>query len=36
MSGGKAVPEGFSYSSDNNTVWLDRDQIKQMITESVI
>jgi UDP-N-acetylglucosamine 4,6-dehydratase len=36
MSGGKAVPEGFSYSSDNNTVWLDRDQIKQMIAVSVI
>ncbi len=27
----KSVPEGFSYSSDNNQEWLSEDQLKEMI-----
>lgn len=30
---GKKVPEGFSYSSDNNTVWLTVDEIKERLKE---
>lgn len=30
-SGGKGVPEGFSYSSDNNTQWVTTDELKEMI-----
>lgn len=32
-SGGKAVPEGFSYSSDNNTRWLSINELQEMIKE---
>lgn len=28
---GKVVGEGFEYSSDNNTVWMDADSLKQVI-----
>lgn len=28
---GKRVPDGFSYSSDNNTEWLDDSQIKELL-----
>lgn len=31
---GKPVPLGYSYSSDNNTVWLNRDQILSLIDAS--
>ena len=30
---GKRVPEGFSYSSDNNKEWLTVEQLKKMISE---
>ncbi len=30
--GGKGVPAGFVYSSDTNNTWLNRDQIKHIIT----
>ena len=30
---GKKVPEGFSYSSGNNTVWLSVDEIKERLKE---
>jgi UDP-N-acetylglucosamine 4,6-dehydratase len=29
--GGKQCPEGFSYSSDTNTVWMTEDDLKKMI-----
>ena len=29
--GGKKVPEGFSYSSDNNTEWLSVEEIRELI-----
>jgi len=29
--GGKALPEGFRYSSDNNTTWLGIEELKKMI-----
>jgi UDP-N-acetylglucosamine 4,6-dehydratase len=31
--GGKEVPEGFSYTSDNNTQWLTGDELKQLAGE---
>ncbi len=31
IPGGKRVPEGFSYSSDNNTEWLSVEQIKELL-----
>jgi len=30
---GKLVPEGFSYSSGNNTEWLSVEQIKELLKE---
>lgn len=30
---GKKVPEGFSYSSDNNTEWLSVDEIKELLQQ---
>lgn len=33
-NGGKSVPEGFSYSSDNNTRWLSIDELREIIKES--
>lgn len=30
-SGGKKLPEGFRYSSDNNTEWLDLGDLNRMI-----
>ncbi|MCX6772935.1 MAG: UDP-N-acetylglucosamine 4,6-dehydratase (inverting) [Candidatus Micrarchaeota archaeon] len=32
-TGGKALPEGFSYSSDNNKVWLKGTELKKMLVE---
>lgn len=32
---GKRVPEGFSFTSGNNTVWLNREQMQQLISEHV-
>jgi len=32
-SGGKALPEGFRYSSDNNKVWLDGAGLKRILQE---
>ena len=29
--GGKKVPEGFSYSSDNNTEWLSIEEIRELL-----
>lgn len=34
QAGGKKVPEGFSYSSDNNTDWLDADRLRTLIGDS--
>ncbi len=31
--GGKPLPDGFRYSSDNNTDWLDVDRLRRMIGE---
>ena len=31
--GGKSVPEGFSYTSDNNPVWLTAEQIREMVAQ---
>jgi UDP-N-acetylglucosamine 4,6-dehydratase len=31
--GGKSLPDGFRYASDNNTQWLGVDQLRQMIGE---
>ncbi len=31
--GGKKVPEGFSYSSDNNTWWLTVEEIRELLKE---
>lgn len=31
---GKRVPEDFRYSSDNNTVWLNKEQIKSLLKSS--
>ena len=28
---GKKVPEGFSYSSDNNTEWLTVEEIRELL-----
>lgn len=33
-NGAKNVPEDFSYSSDNNTEWLDNEGLKAMLSES--
>ena len=32
VSGGKALPEGFRYASDTNTVWLSTEDLKKIIT----
>jgi UDP-N-acetylglucosamine 4,6-dehydratase (inverting) len=32
-SGGRKLPEGFSYSSDNNKDWLDKDGLLKMLRE---
>jgi UDP-N-acetylglucosamine 4,6-dehydratase len=34
FAGGKIVPEGFRYSSDNNSEWLTSEQIKQLIGQN--
>ena len=34
-SGGKPMPEDFSYSSDNNPVWMTPTQLREMIAASV-
>ena len=31
IPGGKKVPEGFSYSSGNNTEWLSVEEIKELL-----
>ena len=31
IKGGKKVPEGFSYTSDNNTEWMTITQLKEWI-----
>lgn len=36
VPGGKPVPEGFSYASDTNSVWLTDDEIRRMIAESTL
>lgn len=33
LKGGKPLPEGFSYSSDKNRVWLTTTQLKKMLEE---
>jgi len=30
---GRALPDGFKYTSDNNSVWLSLDQIREMAEE---
>ncbi|MCG8360374.1 MAG: UDP-N-acetylglucosamine 4,6-dehydratase (inverting), partial [Kiloniellales bacterium] len=32
-SGGKLVPEGFEYTSDNNQDWLDASGLQQLLEE---
>jgi UDP-N-acetylglucosamine 4,6-dehydratase len=32
-AGGRALPDGFKYTSDNNSVWLTLDQIREMAEE---
>jgi len=34
FAGGKIVPEGFRFSSDNNSEWLTSEQIKQLIGQN--
>jgi UDP-N-acetylglucosamine 4,6-dehydratase len=34
FAGGKIVPEGFRFSSDNNSEWLNSEQIKQLIGQN--
>lgn len=34
LKGGRALPEGFRYSSDNNTRWLTSDELIRMVEES--
>ena len=34
LKGGKALPEGFRYTSDNNTRWLTKEELQKMIEES--
>jgi len=33
VEGGKPLPEGFRYTSDNNSQWLTKEQLKRMIEE---
>jgi len=33
LDGGKPLPEGFKYTSDTNTWWLTKEELKQMIEE---
>jgi len=33
LKAGKALPAGFSYSSDNNTWWPSKDEVKKMLKE---
>jgi UDP-N-acetylglucosamine 4,6-dehydratase len=34
LSGGESPPEGFRYTSDNNTQWLSKDELKSMVKET--
>lgn len=34
LANGIVLPDGFSYSSDNNTVWLTDEQLREMIDEN--
>lgn len=34
LNGGKALPEGFRYSSDGNTLWLAKEELLKMVGES--
>jgi len=36
FAGGKIVPEGFRFSSDNNSEWLTSEQIRQLIGQNQI
>lgn len=33
LEGGKPLPDGFRYTSDNNSWWLNKDELKKMIEE---
>jgi UDP-N-acetylglucosamine 4,6-dehydratase len=33
-SGGRSLPDGFSYSSDNNTRWLTKAELLRMVEET--
>lgn len=33
LEGGKPLPEGFKYASDNNSRWLTKDELKRMLKE---
>jgi UDP-N-acetylglucosamine 4,6-dehydratase (inverting) len=33
VKGGKLLPEGFRYTSDNNSWWLSKDELKRMVEE---
>lgn len=33
VQGGKLLPEGFRYTSDNNNWWLSKDELKRMVEE---
>jgi len=34
IAGGELVPEGFSYTSDNNKEWMSQDALKSWITDN--
>ena len=34
--GGKSVPENFSYSSDNNTIWMTKEQLTELLKKEKI
>ncbi len=33
LDGGKALPDGFAYTSDNNTAWLAIEELKELVNE---
>lgn len=33
INGGKALPDGFAYTSDNNTEWLTIEQLEELVNE---
>jgi UDP-N-acetylglucosamine 4,6-dehydratase/5-epimerase len=35
ITGGKTLPEGFKYSSDNNTEWMSADELRKLISHKI-